>query len=136
MYYLQTSLGTNPSIGFVRIEIVLVTQYCHYYESSKFWQHHQITLSMITPNWEHSINHNSIVLQFSHRTDLPNFFYLYPTFLQFVHSLTFHAFFILCVAQIMANCKVPLACLSRRPLVQLMHWKSNFLVCILNYNNL
>jgi hypothetical protein len=37
----------NPSIGFVRIEIVLVAQYCHYYEHFEFQRHQQITFSMI-----------------------------------------------------------------------------------------
>jgi hypothetical protein len=85
-------LGTHPSISFIRIEIVLATQYCHYYECSKFLQHHQIAFSMIVLEWECSINHNSIMLQFSHTTNMPNLFSSYLTFLQFVHSLALRAF--------------------------------------------
>ncbi len=69
---LQTSLKTNPSIAFMRIEIILVPQYCHYYERSEFQQHHQIAFSMIAANQECLIDHISILLQFLHRTNLIN----------------------------------------------------------------
>jgi hypothetical protein len=75
MYLWQTSPGKHPSISFVRISLILATQYCHYYEHSKFWRHHQITFSMIVCEWEHSSDHNSIRLHFSHITNLPNLFF-------------------------------------------------------------
>lgn len=94
----------------MRIEIILVAQYCHYYERFEFQQHHQITSSMITANQECLIDHNLILLQFLHRINLTNFFFSYLAFFQSMHSPTFRAFCILCVAQTMANYKLPSAC--------------------------
>lgn len=85
----STNLPGDKSIHNIRIEIVLVAQYCHYYESFEFQQDRQITLSMIALDWECSIDHNSIALQFSHKTSIPNFFSSYFPFLRFVHSLPF-----------------------------------------------
>lgn len=126
MYFLQTSFETNPSIRFERIEIILVAQHCHYYEHFEFWQHHQITFSMITLDWEHLIDHNSIMLQFSHRINLANFFSSYLAFLQCVHNPTYRAFYILCVVQTMANYKIPPACFLGMSVGSIDVLKGNF----------
>jgi hypothetical protein len=125
MYSLQTSLRTNPSIGFIRIEIILVAQYCHYCERSKFEQHHQITFSMIVAHRKCLIDRNSISLHL-HKTNLTNFFFSYLAFLGSGHSPSFHAFSILCVAQTMANYKLPLAYLLRTYTGLIDPLKSNF----------
>jgi hypothetical protein len=126
MYSLQTSLKTNLSIGFVRIEIILVTQYCHCYERYEFQQHHQITFSMITTHQECLIDHNLISLQFLHRTDLTIYLFSYFAFLRSVHSPTFCSFYILCVAQTMVNYKLPPTCLLGMSASLVDVLKSNF----------
>jgi len=125
----------NPSIGFIRIKIILAMQYWHYYKCFEFQWHHQIAFSMIVPNWEGSINHNLIALHLSLKIDIPNLFSSYFAFSCSMHSPTICALCILCVAQTMANCKISPTCFPRTSASLIIALKGNFLVCILNCSN-